>query len=177
MPPCFGALHCAVVQGFRLTLASRSWRQGGGAGVYSGSSPLWASADCPEFPEVTPPDARSYSALCLRSFPALSRLPSGQAQGVAAKDRHNSPRRQSRRLPPPPAGGQHILPIWTAYTPYMDITCHPHGQRMPLICLLYTAHVDSICLICGQRMLHIWTVYTLHMDSACRTQWTGFPAI
>ena len=121
--------------------------------------------------------SRSYSALCLRSFPALSCLPSGQAQGVAAEDRHNSPRRQSRRLPPPPAGGQHILPIWTAYAPYMDITCHPHGQRMPLICLLYTAHVDSICLICGQRMLHIWTVYTLHMDSACRTQWTGFPAI
>ena len=27
---------------------------------------MWASADSPEFPEVTPPDALSYSALCPR---------------------------------------------------------------------------------------------------------------
>ena len=38
--------------------------------------------------------------------PALRRLPSGQAQGVPAEDGHNSPRRQSRHLPPPVAGGQ-----------------------------------------------------------------------
>ena len=54
-------------------------------------------------PEVTP-------ALCQRLSPALCRLPSGQAQGVAAEDRHNSPRRQSRRLPPPAAAGRERAP-------------------------------------------------------------------
>ncbi|WP_330942102.1 hypothetical protein [Bacteroides sp. MSB163] len=63
VPPCFGVLHCAIVQGFGLTLAPRSWRQGGGAGVYSGSFPVWASADSPEFPKATPPCAQSYSSL------------------------------------------------------------------------------------------------------------------
>ncbi|MEQ3238092.1 hypothetical protein, partial [Bacteroides cellulosilyticus] len=60
---------------------------------------------------------RSYSALCPKSLrlmpevtPALRRLPSGQAQCVPAEDGHNSPRRQSRRLPPPVAGGQDRTP-------------------------------------------------------------------
>ena len=128
-------------------------RQGGGAGVYSGSSPLWASADCPEFPEVTPPDARSYSALCLRSFPALSRLPSGQAQGVAAEDRHNSPRRQSRRLPPPPAGRHYIPPIWTSYTTCMDTITY--GIRIQTY-----SHVHS--------SFPTWTGHSAHTDRIFR---------
>ena len=97
MPPCFGALHCTVVQGFRLTLAPRSWRQGGGAGVYSGSFPVWASADVPDFPkllrlmpEVTPPCASVHSppdAACRPAKPRAWRLktattlPGGKAAG------------------------------------------------------------------------------------------------
>ena len=45
-----------------------------------------------------------------RVTPVPCRLPFGQAQGVPAEDGHNSPRRQSRRLPPPAAGGQDRVP-------------------------------------------------------------------
>ena len=99
----------------RLSAYSRAPKHGGKAGERAFTQEVFRCG----LP-LTSRISRSYSALCLRSFPALSRLPSGQAQGVAAEDRHNSPRRQSRRLPPPPAGGQHILPIWTAHTTRMD---------------------------------------------------------
>ena len=75
------------MQGFRLTLAPRSWRQGGGAGVYSGSFPVWASADVPDFPkllrlmpEVTPPCASVHSppdAACRPAKPSACPLKTG----------------------------------------------------------------------------------------------------
>lgn len=89
VPPCFGALHCAVVQGFGLTLAPRSWRQGGGAGVYSGSFRLQASADVRR--------SESYYRLVIEVTTVFGRLPSGQAQGVPAEDGHTSPRRLRRQ--------------------------------------------------------------------------------
>ena len=102
VPPCFGALGRCDCAGFRLTLAPRSWRQGGGAGVYSGSFRLQASADVRR--------SESYYRLVIEVTTVFGRLPSGQAQCVPAEDRHDSPRRQSRRLPPPAAGGQECVP-------------------------------------------------------------------
>lgn len=90
MPPCFGALHCAVVQGFRLTLAPRSTAARRGNGRLIRRFPLWASADVRSFPEVTPPCACDHSLPCPACRPAKPRawrlktattLPGGKAAG------------------------------------------------------------------------------------------------
>ena len=154
-PDGYPSVRCAAVlrgaalcdcAGFRLTLAPRSWRQGGGAGVYCGSFPVWASGFSPEVSEVTPPDALSHSA--------LRRLPSGQAQGVPAEDGHNSPRRQSRRLPPPVAGGQDRAPEVDILTYQYRHAILPVWTRVPYgICLLTSPHA---------HLSHpIWTIKEL----------------
>lgn len=80
MPPCFGALHCAVVQGFRLTLAPRSTAARRGNGRLIRRFPLWASADVRSFPEVTPPCACDHSppdAACRPAKPSACPLKTG----------------------------------------------------------------------------------------------------
>ena len=159
MSPCFGARHCAIVQGFRLTLAPRSTAARRGNGRLIRRFPLWASADVRSFPEVTPPCACVHSppdAACRPAKPRAWRLktattlPGGKAAVSLRLWRADSIYYRY---------GQCIPHTWTSHTTRMDSVCHPHGQRMPLICLLYTAHADSIYLICGQRMPHTWTVH------------------
>ena len=132
----------------RLSAYSRAPKHGGKAGERAFTQEVFRCG----LP-LTSRISRSYSALCLRSFPALSRLPSGQAQGVAAEDRHNSPRRQSRRLPPPPAGRHYIPPIWTSYTTCMDTITY--GIRIQTY-----SHVHS--------SFPTWTGHSAHTDRIFR---------
>lgn len=108
-----------------------------GSGRLIPGFPVWASADSPEFSEVTPPLRCAYSY-------AARRLPSGQAQCVPAEDGHNSPRRQSRRLPPPAAGGQER-------TPEVDILTYQYRHA---ILLVWTQHLTEYT--CQHTHTHIF---------------------
>ena len=146
VPPCFGVLHCAIVQVFGLL--SHPGR-GGKAGERASNQEVFRCG--------LPASVRS-SLKLLRLMPevtpALRRLPSGQAQGVPAEDGHNSPRRQNRHLPPPVAGGQDRIPEVDILTYQYRHAILPVWTRVPYgICLLTSPHA---------HLSHpIWTIKEL----------------
>ena len=160
VPPCFGALYCAVVQGSGSLSRPEARRQGGGAGVYSGSFPVWASADCPDFPkllrlmpEVTPPCACVHSPPCPACRPAKPRawrlktattLPGGKAAIFLRLRREYTIipsiwTAHTTRMDTITYGIRiqtysHVhssFPTWTGYAANTDRVFHPYGQESP----------------------------------------------